>query len=127
MDGALLLNATYFDNTTDGMLISSIVNAGSVNNNVDAEIQGFEGNMVFFLSETTRLDATWLLVNTEIKDFSLIDPININNHTTVLAGPVNVDAQGLLRYIVTDKGTLFKSAGYMCTKHLILLEECHVS
>ena len=29
MDGACLLNATYFDNTTDGMLISSIVNAGS--------------------------------------------------------------------------------------------------
>ena len=50
----LLLNATYFDNTTDGMLISSIVNAGSKNNNVDAEIQGFEGNMVFFLNESTK-------------------------------------------------------------------------
>ena len=116
MDGALLLNATYFDNSTDGMLISSIVNAGSRNNNVDAEIQGFEGNMVFFLSESTRLDATWLLVDSEIKDFSLIDPLNINNHTSVLAGPVNVDPQGLLRYVVTDKGTLFKSAGYMCTE-----------
>ena len=34
MDGALLFNASYFNNTTDGMLISSIVNAGSVNNNV---------------------------------------------------------------------------------------------
>jgi outer membrane receptor protein involved in Fe transport len=116
MDGALLLNATYFDNSTDGMLISSIVNAGSRNNNVDAEIQGFEGNMVFFLSESTRLDATWLLVDSEIKDFSLIDPLNINNHTSILAGPVNVDPQGLLRYVVTDKGTLFKSAGYMCTE-----------
>jgi len=116
MDGALLLNATYFNNTTDGMLISSIVNAGSRNNNVDAEIQGLEGNMVFFLSETTRLDATWLFVDSEIKDFSLIDPLNINNHTAVLAGPINVDDAGLLRYIVTDKGTLFKSAGYMCTE-----------
>ena len=116
MDGALLLNATYFDNSTDGMLISSIVNAGSRNNNVDAEIQGFEGNMVFFLSESTRLDATWLFVDSEIKDFSLIDPLNINNHTAVLLGPVNVDPQGLLRYVVTDKGTLFKSAGYMCTE-----------
>ena len=116
MEGALLLNATYFDNSTDGMLISSIVNAGSRNNNVDAEIQGFEGNMIFFLSESTRLDATWLFVDSEIKDFSLIDPLNINNHTAVLLGPVNVDPQGLLRYVVTDKGTLFKSAGYMCTE-----------
>ena len=61
MDGALLLNATYFDNTTDGMLISSIVNAGSVNNNVDAEIQGFEGNLLMFFSETTRLDANMVV------------------------------------------------------------------
>ena len=44
------------------MLISSIVNAGSRNNNVDAEDRGLEGNMVFFLNETTRLDATWLFV-----------------------------------------------------------------
>ena len=90
-----LLNATYFDNTTDGMLISSIVNAGSKNNNVDAEIQGFEGNMVLFLSESTRLDATWLFVDSEIKDFSLIDPFNINNATAILGDPVLVDPQGL--------------------------------
>ena len=115
MDGALLLNATYFDNTTDGMLISSIVNAGSKNNNVDAEIQGFEGNMVFFLSESTRVDATWLFVNTEIKDFSLISPVNINQATAILSPPVLVDAQGALRYALTDKGPLFKSAGYVCT------------
>ena len=115
MDGALLLNATYFDNTTDGMLISSIVNAGSKNNNVDAEIQGFEGNMVFFLSESTRIDATWLFVDTEIKDFSLISPVNINQATAILSDPISIDSQGALRYVVTDKGPLFKSAGYVCT------------
>ena len=116
MDGALLLNATYFDNTTEGMLISSIVNAGSKNNNVDAEVQGFEGNMVFFLNETLRLDASWLFVETEIKDFSLISPININQATAILSDPILVDAQGALRYVVTDKGPLFKSAGYVCTE-----------
>ena len=115
MDGALLLNATYFDNTTDGMLISSIVNAGSKNNNVDAEIQGFEGNMVWYLGETTRLDATWLFVNSEIKEFSLIDPININNATAILSGPISIDPSGILRYAVTDQGAIFKSAGYLCT------------
>ena len=51
----------------------------------------------------------------KLKDFSLIDPVNINNHTAVLSGPVMSDPQGVLRYVVTDKGPLFKSAGYMCT------------
>lgn len=115
LDGALLLNAAMFSNSTDGMLISSIVNAGSVNNNVDAEIDGFEGNMVFFLSETTRLDASWLFVDTEIKDFSLISPVNINNMTAILSAPISLDPQGVLRYVLTDKGALFKSAGYVCT------------
>ena len=54
LDGAMLLNAAYFQNTTDGMLISSIVNAGSRNVNTDAEINGLEGNMVLFLSETYK-------------------------------------------------------------------------
>ena len=115
MDGAMLLNTTYFQNSTDGMLISAIVNAGSRNNNVDAEIEGLEGNMVFFLNETTRLDATWLFVESEIKEFSTISPININQATAILSPPVSVDAQGILRYVLTDKGLLFKSAGYVCT------------
>ena len=84
MDGALLFNASYFNNTTDGMLISSIVNAGSVNNNVDAEIQGFEGNLLMFFNETTSVDASWLFVNTEIQEFSLISPVNINNASAII-------------------------------------------
>ena len=116
MDGALLFNASYFNNTTDGMLISSIVNAGSVNNNVDAEIQGFEGNLLMFFNETTSVDASWLFVNTEIQEFSLISPVNINNASAIIGDPVLVDPQGILRYILTDQGVLFKSAGYVCTK-----------
>ncbi len=116
MDGALLINASYFNNETDGMLISSIVNAGSVNNNVDAEIQGFEGNLLMFFNETTSVDASWLLVNSEIQDFSLISPVNINNATAILSPAVSVDPQGILRYVLTDTGLLFKSAGYVCTQ-----------
>jgi outer membrane receptor protein involved in Fe transport len=71
--------------------------------------------MVFFLSETTRLDATWLFVDSEIKEFSTISPVNINQATAILSPPVSVDPQGILRYVLTDKGLLFKSAGYVCT------------
>ena len=62
----MLLNAAYFQNTTDGMLISSIVNAGSKNVNTDAEVSGLEANMILFLSETTSIDVTLLKAESEI-------------------------------------------------------------
>ena len=71
----MLLNAAYFQNKTDGMLISSIVNAGSRNVNTDAEINGLEGNMVLFLSETTSIDVTLLMAESEITKLSLINPV----------------------------------------------------
>jgi hypothetical protein len=115
LDGAMLFNAAYFQNTTDGMLISSIVNAGSRNVNTDAEINGFEGNLLFFLNETTSIDMTWLKVDSEITALSLINPVNILNATSGLGNRVNVDALGALALTTTDKGNVFKSAGYQCT------------
>ena len=111
----MLFNAAYFQNTTDGMLISSIVNAGSRNVNTDAEINGFEGNLLFFLNETTSIDMTWLKVDSEITELSLINPVNILNATGGLGNRVNLDPLGALALTTTDKGNIFKSAGYMCT------------
>ena len=76
MDGAVLFNASFFMNDTKGMLISNIEDAGSVNYNVDAEIKGFEGNMIAFLSETSSIDISWLLVESELGDQSMPDPLN---------------------------------------------------
>ena len=76
MDGAVLFNASFFMNDTKGMLISNIENAGSVNYNVDAEIKGFEGNMIAFLSETSSIDISWLLVESELGDQTMPDPLN---------------------------------------------------
>ena len=76
MDGAVLFNASFFMNDTKGMLISNIEDAGSVNYNVDAEIKGFEGNMVAFLSETSSIDISWLLVESELGDQTMPDPLN---------------------------------------------------
>ena len=64
----------FFLNDTKGMLISNIEDAGSVNYNVDAEIKGFEGNMIAFLSETSSIDISWLLVESELGDQSMPDP-----------------------------------------------------
>ena len=76
MDGAVLFNASFFMNDTKGMLISNIENAGSVNYNVDAEIKGFEGNLIAFLSETASIDFSWLLVESELGDQTMPDPLN---------------------------------------------------
>ena len=114
LDGAMLFNASLFLNDTKGMLISSIVDAGSKNNNVDVEVKGFEGNMIVFLSETVRFDFNWLAVKSEIGTFSLINPLNPFNATSIDSVGVNADPQGIVRYVVTDKGALFKSAGSLC-------------
>ena len=114
LDGAMLFNASLFLNDTKGMLISSIVNAGSKNNNVDVEVKGFEGNMIMFLSETVRFDFNWLAVQSEIQDFSLIDPLNPFGASNFNSGGANADPQGIVRFLITDKGLLFKSAGYIC-------------
>ena len=123
LDGAMLLNATYFQNTTDGMLISSIVNAGSRNVNTDAEIEGFEGNMLLYLNETLSIDLTLLKVDTEITNLSLINPVNINNATARAPLPASLggglmlpiaSTGGVLSVGATDAGLVYKFAGFMC-------------
>ena len=122
LDGAMLLNAAYFQNTTDGMLISSIVNAGSRNVNTDAEVSGLEGNMVMFLSETTSIDVTMLMTESEITDLTLINPTNINNATAranlpaFLGGGLvqRLGPGGVLTVGNTDAGLVYKFAGFLC-------------
>ena len=55
MDGSMLLNMNVFNAQNDGFLIAAVVNTGTENRNIDAEFTGFEGNMMWFLSETTKL------------------------------------------------------------------------
>ena len=75
-DGSVLFNASFFMNSTDGMLISNIENAGSKNYNVDAEIMGFEGNLLAYLSETFSIDMNWLVVESELGESAMPDPLN---------------------------------------------------
>ena len=84
MDGAVLFNASAFFNLTDGLLISNIENAGSVNYNIDSEIKGFEGNLIAFLSESTRIDFNWLYVESEMQDAAMPDPLNPGNIVAML-------------------------------------------
>jgi iron complex outermembrane receptor protein len=95
MDGAVLFNAAVFFNQTDGMLFSNLENAGSVNYNLDAEIKGFEGNLVAYLTETTRLDFNWLLVESEFTGGAILDPLNVGGVVQMLNVNANAWTPGV--------------------------------
>ncbi len=122
LDGAMLLNMNLFKNDNKGMLVATIRDTQSFNNNVDAEITGFEGEMNVFLSDTTQLQFSWLLVDAEITDapavINYLNPLNANSVLQYL-GPVDGNGAGFVTGAVMDNGqTLFKSAGFNCTSPL---------
>ena len=122
LDGAMLLNMNVFKNDNKGMLVATIRDTQSFNNNVDAEITGLEGEMNVFLSDTTQLQFSWLLVDAEITDapavVNYLNPLNANSVLQYL-GPVDGNGAGFVTGAVMDNGqTLFKSAGFNCTSPL---------
>ena len=119
LDGAMLLNMNVFKNDNKGMLVATIRDTQSFNNNVDAEITGFEGEMNVFLSDTTQLQFSWLLVDAEITAapavVNYLNPLDANSVLSYL-GPVDSAEAGFVTGAVMDNGgTLFKSAGFNCT------------
>jgi iron complex outermembrane receptor protein len=59
--------------------VSKIVARTSVNENVDANIYGFEGEFVFSPVSDLLIDANFSYLNTSINDFSSIDPRDPSN------------------------------------------------
>ena len=119
LDGAMLLNMNVFQNVNNGMLLATIEDAGSHNYNADAEISGFEGLMSVFLSETSKIDFSWLISDSEITSdvmaINYLDPAGPPYYITSLSGPV---APGLDYAVFSDGAgntqTWYKSAGYNC-------------
>ena len=119
LDGAMLLNMNLFKNDNNGMLVATIRDTQSFNNNVDAEITGFEGQMKMFLSENTQIDFSWLAVDSEIisapDTINYLNPLGANGILQYL-GAVDLAGIGVQMGAVMDNGlTLFKSAGFNCT------------
>ena len=119
LDGAMLLNMNIYQNDSEGMLLATIRDTQSFNNNVDAEITGFEGQMNVFLSETTQLEFAWLAVDAEITDapatINYLNPFDANSIIQYL-GPVDPNGTGFQTGAVFDNGAVgFKSAGFNCS------------
>ena len=119
LDGAMLLNMNVFRNDNNGMLVATIRDTQSFNNNIDAEITGFEGQMNVFLSDTSQLQFSWLAVDAEItaapETINYLNPMDANSVAQYL-GPVDSRGTGFQTGAVMDNGTqVFKSAGFNCT------------
>ena len=117
----MLLNMNVFNAQNDGFLVAAVVNTGTHNKNVDAEFTGFEGNMMLFLSETTKFEMNWLFLDHEVtSDTFLIDYLNPAGAPA--QGPTQsfsngfVTAQGFGPTDTRPNGSfLFKSAGFTCS------------
>jgi hypothetical protein len=77
--GRVQANLTAFYYKYDALQVSKIVARTSVNENVDANIYGLEGEFVFSPVNDLLIDANFAYLNTEIKDFSSIDPRDPSN------------------------------------------------
>jgi iron complex outermembrane receptor protein len=71
------LTAFYYD--YQGLQVSKIVARTSVNENVDANIYGLEGEFIFSPVDDFLIDANVSYLKTEIKDFTSIDPRDPSN------------------------------------------------
>ena len=126
-NGRMLANLTYFSGEHSDMIISTITDAGSKNTNLDAEIDGFEGQFSYLITDDTRLDFNFLTVDSVVSnDAMLVDALNINAGTVRVPFPDGslvqtipeiggVSTLGFLRYGLTDAGPVYKFAGYSCT------------
>jgi len=127
MDGAMLLNMNVFNTVTDGFLVAAVENTGTTNTNIDTEVTGFEGNMMVFLSETTKLEANWLFLDHEVtSDSMLINYLNPAGAPVVqYLGAVDPNGTGLITGAVHANGrVLFKSAGFNCTVAGLYTDRC---
>ena len=118
MDGAMLLNMNVFNAQNDGFLVAAVVDTGTENRNIDAEFTGFEGNMMVFLSETTKLEMNWLFLDHEVvSDTMLIDYNNPTGAFIPEAASGNIPGLAGLITAGTDVNglTWYKSAGYNCS------------
>ena len=120
LDGAMLLNMNLFNAVNKDFLTAAVVNTGTQNKNVDAEFTGLEGNMMVFLTETTKFEMNWLFLDHEVtSDTYLIDYLNPAG--VPAAGPTQsfsngfVTAQGFGPSEANPNGVvMYKSAGYNC-------------
>jgi outer membrane receptor protein involved in Fe transport len=124
MDGAAQFNGAFFYYDYKDMQQSKIVSVTSLNQNSDAEITGFEGELRMALTENLEFTANVGWVDAEIGEYNTVDTANPNARgTTEGVTSINgvnfivpyVDASGNtvpVDYSRCDQPAPFPCAGY---------------
>ena len=124
MDGAAQFNGAFFFYDYKDMQQSKIVSVTSLNQNSDAEITGFEGELRMALTENLEFTANVGWVDAEIGEYNTVDTANPNARgTTEGVTSINgvnfivpyVDASGNtvpVDYSRCDQPAPFPCAGY---------------
>jgi len=124
MDGAAQFNGAFFFYDYKDMQQSKIVSVTSLNQNSDAEITGFEGELRWLLSDNLEFTANVGWVDAELGEYNTVDTANPNARgTTEGVTSVNgvnfivpyVDASGNtvpVDYSRCDQPAPFPCAGY---------------
>ncbi len=83
LDNRLQANLTAFYYDYEDLQVSKIVNQTAINENMDADVMGFEGEFIFApnLNWKGMLNLSWL--DTELSDYETVDPADPNQKGTV--------------------------------------------
>ncbi len=76
LSGSLRANLAAFYYDYSGFQLPNLVGITAVNDNADVEIFGLEGEFLFLPTDDTRINLTLSYLETEIKDFTAVDPAN---------------------------------------------------
>lgn len=82
LDNSLQANLTAFYYDYEDLQVSKIINQTSLNENMDAEVMGFEGEFVWApaVNWNFLLNVSWL--DTELGEYASVDPADINQMGT---------------------------------------------
>jgi len=83
LDSRLQANMTAFYYDYKDLQVSKIINQTSINENMDAEVMGFEGEFIWVpsINWNLLLNVSWL--DTELGEYESVDPADINQMGTV--------------------------------------------
>ena len=91
LNDSMQANITYFYYDYEGLQVSKITNNTSLNQNFDASIQGFEGELLWAPSQNWLLSTNVAWLDTKMDGGESIDPADINGRGTTegIVNPVN--------------------------------------
>ena len=89
LDGTMILNANIFTYDYKGLQVGRIKNNSSINENIDAKINGLELEVFWNATERLSVDFNYSWLDTEVDGSESVDPTNRTNNDaawTVLNG-----------------------------------------